>query len=158
VRSVASDSSGQYKIVDLRPGVYSVTFTLPGFNAVKRDGVELSGSFTATVDAELRVGAVEETITVTGSTPIVDVQNPTKERVMNHDVLDAVPTGRTATTIGVLVPGAIAQTTAGAVTQDIGGNSGNFVLGLSIHGGSQLDQVYLQGGNLTTAMASTGYV
>ena len=158
VRVVVSDASGQYRIVDLRPGTYTVSFTLPGFNVFKREGIELTGSFTATVDADMRVGALEETVTVTGDAPLVDVQNATKQRVMDHEVLDTVPSGRTATTLGVLIPGVIAQTTAGAVTQDIGGNSGNFVLGLSTHGGKQLDQVYMQGGNLTTAMASTGYV
>src|SRR6188472_415297 len=56
VRSVVTDGAGQYRIVDLRPGTYSVTFTLPGFNLFKRDGIELTGSFTATIDAELKVG------------------------------------------------------------------------------------------------------
>src|SRR5205809_8039717 len=64
VRSVVTDAQGQYKIVDLRPGTYTVTFTLPGSNVVKREGVELTSGFTAAVNAELRVGSVEETITV----------------------------------------------------------------------------------------------
>src|SRR6187402_2427109 len=75
VRSVSSDAAGQYRIVDLRPGTYSVTFTLPGFTTVKREGIELSGNFVATVNADLRVGALEETVTVTGESPIVDVQS-----------------------------------------------------------------------------------
>ena len=75
VRSVVSDDTGQYRIVDLRPGTYSVTFTLPGFSTVKREGIELSGTFVATVNGDLKVGALEETITVTGETPIVDVQS-----------------------------------------------------------------------------------
>src|SRR5213594_573532 len=70
-RSVVTDGTGQYKIVDLRPGTYTVTFTLPGFSSVKREGIELTGSFTANVNADMRVGAVEETVTVTGETPIV---------------------------------------------------------------------------------------
>jgi hypothetical protein len=86
VRAVVSDASGQYRIVDLRPGTYTVTFTLPGFNVFKREGIELTGSFTATVDAEMRVGALEETVTVTGEAPLVDVQNATKQRVMDHEV------------------------------------------------------------------------
>jgi hypothetical protein len=80
-RSVVTDGTGQYRIESLRPGVYTVTFTLAGFSTVKREGVELAGSFTATVNADLRVGAVEETITVTAATPLVDVQNTTAERV-----------------------------------------------------------------------------
>ena len=75
VRSVVSDDTGQYRIVDLRPGTYSVTFTLPGFSTVRREGIELSGAFVATVNGDLKVGALEETITVTGETPIVDVQS-----------------------------------------------------------------------------------
>ena len=70
VRSVVTDGTGQYRIVDLRPGVYTVTFTLPGFSVVKRDGVEVSGGQTFTINAELRVGGVQETITVVGETPV----------------------------------------------------------------------------------------
>src|SRR3984957_4926301 len=68
VRSVLTDGTGQYRIVDLRPGTYSVTYTLSGFSPLKRDGIELAGSFTATIDAELKVGAVEEAVTVSGET------------------------------------------------------------------------------------------
>ena len=75
VRSVVTDDTGQYRIVDLRPGTYTVTFTLPGFSTVKREGIELTGTFVATVNADMKVGALEETITVTGETPIVDVQS-----------------------------------------------------------------------------------
>src|SRR5580765_2692449 len=72
VRSAATDGTGQYRIENLRPGTYVVTFTLSGFSTVKREGIELTGSFTATVNAELKVGSVAETITVTGETPVVD--------------------------------------------------------------------------------------
>ena len=74
-RSAVTDGAGQYRIVDLRAGVYSVTFTLTGFSSVKRDGVELTGSFTAAINADMKVGAIEETITVSGETPIVDTQS-----------------------------------------------------------------------------------
>src|SRR5437870_8443383 len=67
VRTVVTDGEGQYKIVDLRPGTYTVTFTLPGFSTVKREGIELTTGFTATVNGELKVGAVAETLTVTGA-------------------------------------------------------------------------------------------
>src|ERR1044072_2444286 len=75
VRSAVTDGSGQYRIVDLRPGEYSVTFSLTGFSTVKRDGIELTGAITATINADLKVGNLNETITVTGETPIVDVQS-----------------------------------------------------------------------------------
>src|SRR5437868_2724553 len=73
VRTAVTGGSGQFRIELLPPGAYTVSFALPGFNTVKREGVTLSGSFTATLDAEMRVGAIEETITVTGETPLVDV-------------------------------------------------------------------------------------
>ena len=94
VRSVVSDGSGQYRFVDLRPGVYSVTFTLPGFNTFKREGVELSGNFTATINADLRVGSLEETITVTGEAPIVDVQGVARQQVLTNETVEAIPTGK----------------------------------------------------------------
>ena len=82
VRAAVTDGTGQYRIIDLRPGVYSVAFTLPGFSPVKRDGVELTGAFTATVNVELRVGGVAETITVTGQSPIVDVQGTNQQATL----------------------------------------------------------------------------
>ena len=135
VRSVVSDGSGQYRIVDLRPGTYSVTFTLPGFATVKRDGIELAGAVTATVNAEMRVGGVEETITVTGATPVVDVQGVQQQRVMGKDVIDALPTGRTTTNMAVLIPGMVLSTTFSGESQDVGGNTGDVMQALSIHGG-----------------------
>src|SRR5204862_6990687 len=72
-RSVVTNSTGQYTIEDLRPGTYVVTFTLTGFSIVRPDGIELTGRFIATVNADMKVGAVAETITVSGETPVVDV-------------------------------------------------------------------------------------
>src|SRR5204863_910509 len=90
VRSVLSDSTGQYRIVDLRPGSYTVTFTLPGFTTVKRDGIELKGDFVASVNADLRIGSLEETVTVTGASPIVDVQSARVQTVLDRDVSTAI--------------------------------------------------------------------
>ena len=78
VRSGVTNGAGQYRIENLRPGPYSVTFTLAGFATVKRDGVELTGSFSASINADMRVGALEETVTVTGESPIVDVPSTTR--------------------------------------------------------------------------------
>src|SRR5262245_41043531 len=93
VRTVVTDSEGQYKIIDLAPGTYTVTFTLPGFNAWKREGIILTSDFTATVNAEMRVGAVEETVTVTGESPLIDTQSVTQRKSLTHDLIDALPTG-----------------------------------------------------------------
>jgi hypothetical protein len=91
VRATVSDSSGLYRIVNLPPGTYSVTFSLPGFNQVKRDGIELTGSFTAQIDGELAVGGVTETLTVTGASPIVDVQSIRRQTTITNEVLTAIP-------------------------------------------------------------------
>ena len=90
-RSVVTDNSGQYRIVDLSPGTYQVTFTLAGFKTVRRADIVLEGNFTATVNGELAVGSVEETVTVTGDTPTVDVVNNTTQFVVNRDILDSIP-------------------------------------------------------------------
>ncbi len=94
VRSTVTDADGLYRIVDLRPGTYSVTATLPGFSTVKRDGIELAGSATLTIPIEMRVGGLEETITVTGETPVVDVQNTRRETVLDSEVIQNLPATR----------------------------------------------------------------
>ena len=134
VRSITTDGSGQYRIVDLRPGTYSITFTLPGFSTFKRDGIELTGSFTATVDAEMKLGSVEETITVSGQTPVVDVQSASLQRVISKDIIDAIPAGRGQSALAVLIPGM----TAGG--QDVGGTNNQSLSAISIHGGRGTDQ------------------
>jgi hypothetical protein len=134
VRSVVTDGTGQYRIVDLRPGTYAVTFTLAGFVPVKREGIELTGSFTATVDADLKVGTVAETITVTGASPIVDVQSTAQQRVLSKDVIDSIPAGRGQSALAVLIPGMV---TTG---QDVGGQNTQSLSAISIHGGRGTDQ------------------
>ena len=115
VRSVVTDDTGQYRIVDLRPGTYSVTFTLPGFSTVKREGIELTGTFVATVNGDLKVGALEETITVTGETPVVDVQSAKVQQTVSKDVLAAIPTSRTAGGITALIPGMSSSGDSGGI-------------------------------------------
>src|SRR5881397_3362434 len=63
-RTVVTDGTGQYRIVDLKPGTYSVTFTLSGFSTIKHEGIELTGAGVTTINADMRVGAVTETVTV----------------------------------------------------------------------------------------------
>src|SRR5205809_4330771 len=105
VRSVVTDDTGQYRIVDLRPGSYTLTFTLTGFSTVKREGLELAGSGTIAVNAELRVGTIAETITVTGETPVVDVQNAARQAVLTGEAVAAAPAARSWNGILLLQPG-----------------------------------------------------
>src|SRR6516225_6599663 len=93
-RSAVTNEAGAYTIQDLRPGAYSLTFSLPGFKTYKRD-VELSANFVATINAEMAVGAVEETVTVSAEAPVVDLTTNTKADVLPRLVLDSVPTAHT---------------------------------------------------------------
>jgi hypothetical protein len=106
VRVAVTDSQGLFRVVDLRPGLYSVTFTLPGFRALRRDGIQLRAEFAATVDAQLSVGAVEETVTVSGEAPLVDIRSTRGQAQYEQETLQSVPgTGR----LGMLqqvIPGA----------------------------------------------------
>jgi hypothetical protein len=150
VRSVVTDGTGQYRIVDLRPGTYTVTFTLYGFSPFKREGIQLTGSFTATVDADLKVGSVAETVTVTGESPIVDVQSTVQERVMAKDVIDSIPVGRGQADLAVLVPGM----TSGA--QDVGGQGTLALSGVAIHDGRATDQRQMVDGLTIRNVAGPG--
>src|SRR5258705_1707873 len=120
-RAVVTDSTGQYKIVDLRPGTYTVTFTLPGFATFKRDGLELTTGFTAQVNAEMKVGALAETITVSGEARVVDIQNVRQQTTIAREPLDASPTGRRIGQYASIMPGA---PYTNPTFQDVGGNQG----------------------------------
>src|SRR5688572_11697253 len=143
VRSAVTDSTGQYRIVDLRPGTYSVTFALPGFSTVRREGIELSGTFVATVNGDLKVGALEETITVTGETPIVDVQSARVQQTVSKDILAAIPSSRNAAGIQALIPGMSNDTDSGGINGGMTGGAG------SIHGQRGNDSRTQSDGNNT---------
>src|SRR4051794_24104487 len=104
-RTVTTDGAGQYKIVDLRPGVYTVTFSLSGFQTLKRQAVDLPTDFTAAINADMKVGALEESVTVSAASPVVDVQNASHMQVLNRDAMDDIPTGRTIQGLGQLIVG-----------------------------------------------------
>src|SRR5512138_142846 len=128
VRSVTTDSGGAYKIDNLRPGTYTLTFSLPGFTTVKKEGLELRSDFIATINADLKVGGLEESVTVSGESPVVDVQSTTKSQVLTREVLDAVPTGRTIQGMGQLITGVSLN------APDVGGSRAMQQTYMSAHG------------------------
>jgi hypothetical protein len=136
-RTAVSDGNGQYRIESLRPGSYVVTFTLQGFTTVRREAVDVVGTATTIVNADLRVGAVTETITVSGAAPTVDTRSIRQERVINRELIDTLPFGRTPQTAALLTPGASAVSTFGAV--EIGGTN-----------------IIMTGGGLTSVHGSRG--
>ncbi len=104
VRTAVSDGSGQYRIENVRPGTYTIRFSLEGFTSVAREGVELTGGATSLVNVEMRVGSLNETITVTGEAPVVDVQSSRRQTVLTNEVINSIPTVGTYNSLLVLVP------------------------------------------------------
>jgi Carboxypeptidase regulatory-like domain len=143
-KAAVTDGTGQYRIIDLRPGTYEVTFTLTGFSTVKREGIELTGTFVATINADLKVGALAETITVTGETPVVDVQSAKRQVVMNTEIINALPVARAAGALLNATPGLIVDTNGPALSPTMtffnahsSASNSNFVAGegrMSVNG------------------------
>jgi hypothetical protein len=148
VRAAITDGSGQYRIENLRPGDYEVTFALTGFRSVRRQGIELTGSFVATVNADLQVGSLEETITVSGEAPVVDVQSAKRQEVLSNDVIAAIPTGRSYNALMVLIPG-VAVTSADIATGPCGACT------FGVHGRNNEGRVQVDGIGQGASLAGT---
>src|SRR5215216_3136097 len=129
-RSVLTGNQGQYQIVDLRPGTYTVTFTLPGFATVRREGIVLTTAFTANVSTDMKVGALQETVTVTGESPIVDTQNAVRTVTATREVMDVLPTDRNFVSFAALTPAVLVT----GVRQNVGGSIPETGMNLVVHG------------------------
>src|SRR5918912_1259770 len=152
VRTIVTDAQGLYRIVDLRPGPYEVTFTLPGFTTVKRTGIELRAEFTATVDVELQLGNVAETITVSGEAPLVDTRSARAQTQYAAETLQSLPgNGRLATLISVL-PGAVLNNEGDRAS---GALSDRSQTRFAIHGAPNAQPV-IDGMNTEMAASNTG--
>jgi hypothetical protein len=151
-RSVVSDGQGNYKIVDLRPGVYTVTFSLAGFGSVRRDGLELPSNFTMSVNADLRVGALQETVVVTGESPVVDVQTNTRAAVLSRDILDSVPNAHTLQSVGQLVVGVT------LTAPDVGGSQAMQQTYFSVHGAGAAQTAVLMDGMIINGLQGDGAI
>ena len=141
-RTAVTDGAGQYAIISLPVGTYTVTFSLQGFGTVKREGIEILANFTASVNAELKVGAVAESVTVTGESPLIDVQGTITNRAVTPDLIKAIPNGGTMYQLAAMMPGVFISG-----GQDVGGSSGTPVgAQLSTHGGPGSDEVQMLDG------------
>src|SRR5438477_4884216 len=152
VRSATTDANGTYKIENLRPGTYSITFNLTGFSSVKKDGIELASNFTATINADLKVGAVEETVTVSGESPVVDVQSNAKAQVLSRDVLDAVPSAHTIQSVGQLVVGVT------LTAPDVGGSQAMQQTYFTVHGLGAAQTSVLMDGMIINGLQGDGAI
>jgi hypothetical protein len=153
VRSVVTDDQGQYKIIDLRAGTYAVTFTLPGFSTVRRENVELGTSFTATINAEMAVGALQETVTVSGSSPIVDTHEVRQQSVLQQEVIAAAPLTRALNALAQITPG-LSISEGGQSFQDVGGSVGEGQR-LIYHGARYNDGGFLMNGMPANSSTTT---
>src|SRR5688572_3367394 len=127
VRTAVSDSNGRYRIEDLRPGEYTITFTLTGFTVTRREQLAVGGTGVISVDAEMRVGGVQETVTVVGETPVVDVTSTKREITLDNETMRALPSVRSYSYLLTTVPGL--QTNVNNV------NTGPVFAIFPIHGG-----------------------
>ena len=139
-RTAVSDNAGSYRIENLRPGEYIVTFSLTGFRGVRREGIMLPTSFTAQVNAELSLGQLQESVTVTGESPLVDVRGSVSQSVMSREKLDTIPTGRDPFAVGQLIAGVTTS------TPDVGGTQVMQQPTLQVHGSSNNDNVFMVDG------------
>jgi hypothetical protein len=157
VRAGVTNDSGQYKIATLRPGIYTITFTMPGFNVVKQENIELTSDFTATINAEMKLGAIEEIITVSAESPVVDTQAITTRTVMTRDMLDALPTGHNIQAVGIMIPGtSLSVGGGGALSRDVGGSGGLQQSPLQYRGSSDTVQT-IEGLRLNNLCANGAY-
>ncbi|MDA1307572.1 MAG: TonB-dependent receptor [Acidobacteria bacterium] len=154
-RVVVTDGTGRYNATQLRPGTYSVSFTLAGFSVARREGIVLSAGFTAPVNASLAVGSLEETVTVSGASPTVDVQNVRTQNTISREQLDTLPSGQALSALAALTLGV---KMAGIVTQDVGGSQGEMG-GVSVHNNRMTDQkITMEGMNTNNSMGTNGGV
>jgi len=151
VRVTVTSGEGRYTIIGLRPGTYTVTFTLPGFATVTQEDVAISTAGASNVDAAMRVGGLEETVTVTGEAPVVDVTTATRAAVLSADTVDALPTSRNYLGLARLIPGTGSGGTdvGGSRTQEVGGQVG-------IHGSRGNDQRVMLNGVPTQTLQAGG--
>ena len=151
-RVSVTNQTGQYRLLALLPGTYDVVFTLPGFNIVRREGIVLSANFTATVDTQLAIGGLEETVVVTGGSPIVDVQNVASQMTLTREDIEAIPTGKYYQNYGAITPGVYVRSSVTNSNQDVGGSLGNVSAETLIHGSRGRDQqILLDGLSLNSA-------
>jgi len=148
-RTAVTDDQGVFRIVDLRPGTYRVTFTLQGFRSFVRDGLVLTSAFTATINGTLEVGAVQETVTVTGDAPVVDTQNVAAREVFTRDTVEALPIARTTGVWAALIPAMrqpIAQDAGATGGVDVGATqSERSQAEITVHGGTNDIRVVREG-------------
>jgi hypothetical protein len=151
-RTTVTDERGTYRVIELRPGTYGVTFMLPGFTSERRENVVLTTGFTATVNSSLQLGSFAENIVVTRQVAQVDTVRSNVQTVISQETLNSLPLGQSLGMIRSLMPGAVAPSNA----QDVGGNQGESTQGFSVHGSRPGDFQQFRDGMLTNSLIAAG--
>jgi hypothetical protein len=152
VRTAITDQQGLYNVVDLRPGTYQVTFILAGFQKLLRSGIELPANFSATINADLSIGALEETITVTGQGTLIDLRQASQTQVLTREMIDTLPTSRNMQSVGTMTPG-VKQN-----SPDVGGSQLTRSNQMSVHGASGLHTSMQVDGMIINAAMGDGNI
>jgi hypothetical protein len=148
--SLVTRPDGSYRVTDLRPGTYTLVFSLSGFQTLRHEGISLSSAFTATLDVNMKLGAVEESVTVSGKTPIVDTTTAVSQAVITEELKDAIPMGRSMGSIVGLAPGIV---TAGTTGVDVAGSRALLNTSIQVHGSNSADTTWnFNGLDITSAI------
>src|SRR2546422_6299949 len=148
-RTVVTSGDGRYTVVDVRPGLYTMTFTLPGFSTVKQQ-VTVPANVSVPVDAEMKVSALEETVTVESKLATVDVENVAHPAVLSRADMDAIPSARNMQSLGSYVPGVHLN------TPDVAGSMQVQQTYITTHGNMPNDSSYLLDGMLINSTIADG--
>jgi len=154
VRTTVSDGEGNFKIIDLRPGTYVVTFSLQGFATVKRTEIVVPADSTVSVNQELKIGSLSESITVTSAAPLVDVQSASRTQQLDKTAMDMIPTSRTIQTMGQLIPGV----TINVGTADVGGSNAAMQSYMTVRGIPASQNVVMVDGMIVNGVEANGAI
>ena len=158
VRTVSTDGSGQYLAVNLEVGTFSVTYQLDGFTTLIREGIGLTSGFTASIDVQLTIGNLNESVTVSGASPVVDIKNTLQRALIDREVIDSIPTGKSHQSYALLTPGMSSSASFGtSANQDSGGTTAQTMGALDIHGSQPRDgQTNINAMNVSNAFSAGG--
>ena len=151
IQSSVTDTGGNYRFPALPPGTYTVTFELPGFNTLKRENIQISMGFTAAINVELAVASLQETVTVTGDSPVIDTSNTRVQQNFKLEALQEIPNSRDLWSLLAVTP----SVTMGRI--DVGGNRAGTQTGYTAYGFSGQNRVLVEGINTTEGTAGAGF-
>src|SRR5216117_1370176 len=151
VQTSVTDTGGNYRFPALPPGTYNLTFELPGFNTLKREGIQISMGFTANVNVELAVASLQETVTVTGASPVIDTSSTRVQQNFKLEALQEIPNARDLWSLLAVTPG------VGMGRIDVGGNRAGTQTGYTAYGYSGQNRVLVEGINTTEGTSGAGF-